>query len=363
MQTGLPRTYYGLHMTPGVAEYRPKGKDPFRVYVNDETIRKMGPTFSGRPVFVGHRLDADPSKVNDADGVVVESFFNKADGCHWAKFMVFTEAADQAIKQGLRLSNMWENDKWGAGGQANGVQYDREALDGEYNHLAIVRDPRYENSIILTPEEFKQYNQDKEAQLLRLANSKKGESRMGKLQFWKREKLENSLDMEETLVMLPKSKKEKTISQLVNEADEAEMEEGDMMANSKHHVMFGNEKMTVEELVGKHQAMCNELSAMKAAQEDKKDNKEEQKPDADKGEEKMANEAKEKAEKEEKEKMANSKAIQAAKDKAAEDMKFFNELDKADDKNNTTRAAAVIDLPMDKVQRGKDRYGSPAKKA
>ena len=57
-------------------------------------------------------------------------------------------------------------------GVCHGVDYDNEVTDGEYEHLALVEDPRYEDSIILTPDEFKAYNLEKENELSMLTNSK-----------------------------------------------------------------------------------------------------------------------------------------------------------------------------------------------
>src|SRR5690606_38544515 len=118
-------------MYPGVAEYKEPGKDPFRIFLNEDTIRAMGPTFAGRPVFVLHAdevaEDVDELK-QEADGWVVDSFYNEADGKHWVKFLVCSKKAEEAIAKGYRLSNAYIPKSFGKGGEWNGVSYNKEVL-------------------------------------------------------------------------------------------------------------------------------------------------------------------------------------------------------------------------------------------
>lgn len=212
--------WYGMHFYPGVAEYAEPNKEPYRVFLNEDTIRKMDPTFAGRPVFIMH-VDGVDSNIDvlktEADGWVVESFYNQADGKHWCKFITVSDKADRAIRQqGMRLSNCYVPKTFASGGVWNGVSYAKEITGGEYEHLAIVPNPRYEESVILTPEQFKKYNEDKIVELKRLSNDRKDQ---GMLKFFKREKVENTIDIEKMSVVLPKSGIEMTISEIVNELD------------------------------------------------------------------------------------------------------------------------------------------------
>ena len=50
----LPEIYYGLHMVEGTAEYSEAGKEPYRIYIGETTIKNMNPTFQGKPVYVDH---------------------------------------------------------------------------------------------------------------------------------------------------------------------------------------------------------------------------------------------------------------------------------------------------------------------
>jgi hypothetical protein len=252
--------FYGMHMYPGVAEYRPPGSKPYRILVEETVIRTMGKTFPGRPVFALHvdEVDSDLDRLkNEADGWVVESFFNEADGKHWTKFIVCSKKAIRCIQNGYGLSNCYNIDSYGGAGVHNGLDYDRKLLKGEYEHLAIVPDPRYESKI-LTPEEFKRYNEQQKSELQKVANSKSHkEKTMGKksssaLSFFKRDKVENSKNAElaSMSVLLPKSNRERTILQCVEAADAAEMQRGrQRVANANDLVRIENEELRVEDIV------------------------------------------------------------------------------------------------------------------
>jgi hypothetical protein len=170
------RRFYGKHFWPGVAEYH-EGDKVSRVLLLEDTIRRMNPTFEGKPVFVKHVDDVITKPLDElkqeADGWVVRSFYNESDGDTWAEFMIVSKKGLQAIENGWRLSNAYVKTKVNPKkGQWNGVDYDEEILDGEYEHLAIVDNPRYEQSIILTPDQFKEYNEKKKAELNRVSNDK-----------------------------------------------------------------------------------------------------------------------------------------------------------------------------------------------
>lgn len=346
IQNSKGRVYYGLHMYPGVAEYKESG-DAFRVFVNEDTIRGMGPTFAGRPVFVMHvdevAGDLDALK-NDADGWVVKSFYNEADGKHWVEFIVVSDKGEQAIKSGYRLSNCYVPKAFERGGEWNGVSYQKEVTSGEYEHLAIVPNPRYEESVVLTPDQFKEYNESKRIELQRLANDKGGKS---VLKFFKKAKVENSGDLENMVVVLPKSGREVDITTLVNEADAAQALKNSgasMYANDDQKVKVGEGEMTVKELVNAYQEKCN---AEKEVVEDVVENEDDME---------LENEV------DDEDAKSKAKALVEHEEKEIEEKKTKNAKAKADAiRNAHTRGNApepkVFD-PTGGVERGKSRYGT-----
>jgi hypothetical protein len=329
----LPEIYYGLHMAPGVAEYRETPEDYYRIFIDEPVLKKMDKTFRGKPVYVDHVDQVDLENLQEtADGYVVESFYNQADGKHWAKFIVVSDEAKQRIKEGWRLSNAYLLTDTGGGGQWHSVDYDKTVLNGEYEHLAIVDSPRYEESIILTPEEFKEYNEQKTSELLQIANSKKtNRGEKGMLKFFKRESVENSKDLENHMVVLPKSKREVSIITLVNEMDEVAMSSDEAKeVDLKDLVKLNEEEISVEELLQKYNQVCKENEEMKVELENMKKKNEEEEPEEDK-EEKASNKDGGKNFK----KLAN----------ASEDFEDFV-------------SDQPLDLGFDKAARGQTRYGS-----
>lgn len=374
------RVFYGMHFYPGVARYEQVGQDPLTVFINEDTIRRMGTTFAGRPVFVEHvdTVDDDVNELRkEADGWVIESFFNQADGKNWVKFIVVTDRGFEAIKKGFRLSNAYIPTQFGPGNLWNGVPYQKEVLEGEFEHLAIVNNPRYEESVILSPDQFKSYNQEKNVDLKRFANSLKENIKENTMKLFKRSKVENSTDIEGMMVELPKSKKEVTITKAIEEYDKMLNMNG--YANGDHMVKVGEkDEMSVNDLVKKHMEACNELADMKKKNADSEDGGE---PGGDDdmendseaeieasgardlgdrgGDESLDNEDDEEDDKKkDKEKKKNSYSLEEArkiiaKEKAAKLKNAHNRGNKEDQED-----VPVLRLANDQVARGKQLYGS-----
>lgn len=370
-----PKVYYGLHFYPGVAEYREAGSEPYRIFINEKTIRDMGPTFQGKPVYVHHVDEVDLKDIHNADGFVVESFYNEADGKHWCKFLVVSDKGHQAISNGWKLSNAYLPKNFAQGGLWNGVEYQKEVTAGEYEHLAIVNDPRYQESIILSPEQFAVYNLEQAEILKSLRNSKTGEKPM--LSIFKKQKVENAKDFSEMSVVLPKSKKEMTLEAVVNEMDSHYVAEigkdpkAPAMANGDHHVKVGEEEMKVNDLVSKYQAACNEIAELKKPKNDDGDLDDSDMDTLDNADddEEAKKKALELAEHEEEEILEKKKADKDKKEneddgekkaKKEEKQAFFNSLKNAE-KDALAAAAKKNSMPktdFNKLQRGQDRYGS-----
>jgi len=386
----MPKIYYGLHMTEGVAEYRDvnyNAGEPYRILVLEKAIKEMDPTFAGVPLYVGHVDDVDPEKnVENADGYVIDSFFNKSDGKHWCKFIAISDAAHDAIAKGWQLSNAYRITQAGAGGKWHAVDYAQEVLAGQGEHIAVVQDPRYSESIILTPEKFKEYNAKKEGELLKLANStketkkikpiSKGDTSM--FNFFKNEKVENSDELANMSVVLPKSKKTVTLSNIINEADKAEVDKDkEKMSNGDEMVEIDDKKMSVNEMVEELQNFRKKKNEDdKKAAEDEKQNKKNMEDADHKIMENMDDEDKEKYQNmsdEDKEEFKNMMDKEEKKENEEEDEKENEEddievLNKKkknsnfeDLKNAHIKNAApvrTLEIGADKIARGKSRYGS-----
>lgn len=156
----MPKTYMARHMKEGLARYEEEdGEDV--ILVRNEALRKMCDSMQGVPVYVHHQ-DVDMENLQQqADGYVSRCFYNENDGWWWAEFVAVSDEAHDAIAKGWQVSNAYgfeEVDVRNESGTYINVPYNREILNGEYNHLGIVPNPRYEDSVIMNPEEYKQYN-------------------------------------------------------------------------------------------------------------------------------------------------------------------------------------------------------------
>lgn len=258
------KRFYGMHFYPGVAQYDDPDRGSHRIFLNEDTLRKMDESFSGCPVFVEHvdEVDDDIEVVkNEADGWVLRSFYNPADGKHWAEFVLVSERAIAAVEKGYKLSNAFVPVTSEHGGEWNGVSYQETVLGGDFEHLAIVKHPRYEESVIMTPKQFQDYNEGLALELKRITNSK--EKKMG-FKFFERQAVKNSSDLEKAMVELPLSKKEMTIAAVLNAYDKILNMAG--YADGQHMVKLNDdEEMSVNDLVKKHMDCMNEMEEMKAA--------------------------------------------------------------------------------------------------
>lgn len=173
-----------------------------------------------------------------------------------------------------------------------------------------------------------------------------------KLNFFKKtkvEKLENGTELE-SLAVKTKAGKEYTIPELVLEVEKIENMAG--YANGDHMVKAGEEEMSVNALIEKYGAMCNEMAEMK-----KKENGEDDMDNAD--DEKKEN-GEDEADKDAKKDEKKENAEEDKKDEKKEEPKknaHFNSLKSAPLKAMKAQETIIM-TTKDKVALGKSRYGA-----
>lgn len=125
-------------LEPGVVKF---GDKNLMIYISKETIDRYSHRLKGKPVTIGHIegiTEENAQKVSVGDVAV----------CPEPGECIVTiknEEADRLIESGDRFSCCWVPVKWGAGGTWHNIPYDRELVEMDFTHLAIVPDPRYEN--------------------------------------------------------------------------------------------------------------------------------------------------------------------------------------------------------------------------
>ena len=313
-----PRRYYGLHFRDGIAGgYKAKSGNIINVLITEEAINRMRPSYEGKPIFVeNHVKEVTDDNIQNSVGYVVKSFHNPDDGHEWMEFLVTKPEGLTAIKNGWKLSNSFDISDSAGGGYFHGVEYTQTIKNGAYDHVAILQTPRYKESLILNPAEFKEYNKKKREEKEKFQNSIQNSTQKTNEVFmpfglFSRTKLEKSEEILNACVRLDNGS-EFTISELVTKHTEL----------MKVHNELTIEKAKIED----------ELKAIKAAEAIK-----------------LQNEA---SAKEEAEKIANAAAEKAKTD--AEEKAKLEELKNASKKIQNTDAPAKV--YMSDLERGKKYF-------
>lgn len=352
--TQYPKKYYAKHMQPGLCGY---GKEKILVDV-DAMKRMIANKAVGKPVYILHNSKTESERLSkieeEAAGYITQSFYNDVDGWAWFEILVVRETGHQAIARGWKCSDAYYPTSWGQGGKKNAVEYQRELMDAEFTHLAIVPDPRYEDAVIYTPEQFKAYQEAKKRESVELQNSK------GKPMFkmFKNERKEVTSIDADTLVELEGGEvvsigeMQNALKEIKNGASDQEKDEKDRAEKAKAEaakreemenamVDCDGEKMTVKEMTNRYKSMKKNSMERKNAEDE---------------------DAKKKADKEAEEK---KNAEDEAKKKADEEKKngneFYNSLANAEVKRlaeTMQPQAAHIGISADATAVGKSRYGS-----
>lgn len=114
-----------------------------------ETIDKFIYNFVGCPVIINHKDVTNQSAKDDRVGVISRVWFNERDGWYWGEGVIFEQNALDLIDKGYNVSCQYEITEYSSnGGIHNGNNYDKTILNGKPEHLAIVKNPRYENAMI-----------------------------------------------------------------------------------------------------------------------------------------------------------------------------------------------------------------------
>lgn len=325
----FPKVFYAKHMETGLAKY-----DDETILIDGDNLKNMIPSFVGKPVYIQHQ-DVDLGNLKEESaGYVTDSFYNELDGWLWVKFLAIEDEVYEAIGNGWSVSNAYIPSEWGGAGVHHNCPYDRKIINGEFTHLAIVPNPRYEEAKIYTPEEYKIYQSQKKQKLVELQNSKDETKKGGIImKFFKTEKKEvKDVDME-TSVELKNDKGEvttATIAEMVKALENAKKNEAEEKENEMDmEIEVGDEKMPLKELINRYTGLmnkCNESDEDKEKENESEEDKEKENEDG---------------EEDKKEEKKNSK--------------HFDELRNAHKMENSVH---TIDLGMDQLARGKARYGS-----
>jgi hypothetical protein len=121
------------------------------ILVEQDALERMQNSFVGKPVTIDHQ-EVDPSTVSDgeAEGVVTRVWRDAATGWFKCEFLVWTpEAQEHAADTKWSVSCAYDPLKTDdTGGEWHSVHFASRMLEGQYTHLALVENPRYEKARI-----------------------------------------------------------------------------------------------------------------------------------------------------------------------------------------------------------------------
>lgn len=156
-KNAVPKKYRAYYITPGLADYSAEGIGA--VLAQKPVLDKMSPTFVGMPVVNFSHTDKEPEELFNmsseekgefADGVVAATGYDEEKGWYWADMMIWDEETQKNINSGYSVSCAYDvTEIEDEGGTYNNVPYEEEVLDGNYIHMAIVPNPRYERAYII----------------------------------------------------------------------------------------------------------------------------------------------------------------------------------------------------------------------
>lgn len=229
--SGKGRHFKSRFIQPGLAGYPGQYGNAL---IRKENLDKFIHTMRKKPVIINHKNNITEK---DKVGEVFNVWFNPDDGWYWCDGVITDKTAQ----------NLIENKKWSVscsydftkyddeGGEENGIPYDIEFLDGEFSHLAIVNNPRYERANIVFNSKAEK---DNEMEDYKLDNAKDRDGQEGE---W--------ITVKGTHVFIPKGK---TYEEVIEEKFKSY---SDMVPQLKKQLEYVNEKLKDKNSPDKHERL------------------------------------------------------------------------------------------------------------
>ena len=143
---GKGRKFVSRFIEAGVAHYEQFGD----VLITKETLDKFINTMVGCPVIIKHKDITDENADKERVGVVSDVWYNEQDGYFYCSGIIWDKQAIDLVKnQGWNVSCTYDFESDKQAKTHNGKKIDMEFTDGNFLHLALVDNPRYERANIV----------------------------------------------------------------------------------------------------------------------------------------------------------------------------------------------------------------------
>lgn len=355
------------------------------ILVTQNSLDELAKTAYGIPVVIEHPgIPINGQSIKDIKvvGRVAKFDYEPEADLWWAEFVVDDDDAVQLLKSGYGVSTAWYGQDYKNGGTYNNVPYDRELLTARYEHLAIVKNPRYEmakDPVFLNSkvQDTRQPQSEPSNILVNSTSSPIGGFKM-LAKIWRTVKEEVKANENEELVLelehgqLPLSKVvEELKSMKAKEAAKNEAMEGpkSRVLNADDEVEVDGRKMKVHELVSEYHAAKKHADDSEAKeQSEEKEEAKEHAEDKDDDKAKEHSEEKEEAKEHSEDKDDDKKEHSDDDDKDRKDAEQkcnsqdeyarFNSLKDAYENGKSVEITTQFVSLRERVDMGRSRYGT-----
>ncbi len=143
---GKGRKFVSRFIEPGIVHYEEFGD----VLITKETIDKFINSLIGCPIIIQHKDITDKNADQERVGVISNVWYNETDGWYYCEGVIWNKQAIDLVKnQGWNVSCTYDFISDNQEKTHNGKKIDLEFIDGNFLHLALVPNPRYERANIV----------------------------------------------------------------------------------------------------------------------------------------------------------------------------------------------------------------------
>ena len=174
---GKGRKFVSRFIEAGVAHYAEFGD----VLITKETFNKFIDSMIGCPVIIKHKDITDKNADKERVGVVSNVWYDDKDGWFYCDGIIWDKQAIDLVKnQGWNVSCTYDFETDGKPKMHNGKRIDMEFTNGEFLHLALVDNPRYEraNIVMNSKDTTNEENSEVENNLENIETNSKGDTIM-----------------------------------------------------------------------------------------------------------------------------------------------------------------------------------------
>ena len=162
---GKGKHFVSRFIEPGAVSYGKAGV----LKVTKEALDKFSQSFVGCPVIIKHKDLTNANVDEERVGVVNGVWYDAGDGWFYCDGVIWNKEAIKKIENGWSVSCTYDmTESTGENGEWPNIEYDDELVNGVYQHLAIVPNPRYEDATIKLNSK-----EGKDSMLFKMFNGKK----------------------------------------------------------------------------------------------------------------------------------------------------------------------------------------------